>query len=329
MKVDVKIKSLIAALLFLAPFVLNAQTLEDAQKAYNAAVTANNEGNLPEAITQFNVCLEACDYLVEEQEDETAEELQMTVQGVVPKLYLQLGSDQLQNQQITEGLENIYKAKEAGNKFGDKETVEKANKVIPQVHYKLAAQFYKEEKLDEAIAECDKAIAADADYTNAYYIKAAILKKKDDASFKTVALAGIAVCKRINDTKNEQKIVDLGYKTFLKKGVDAKGASKYDEAISDLNSALEFSPNDATAFYLLASIYNAQGKNADAIAAGQKAIEFETGGDEAKAKIYMIIAESQAKKGDNAAACAAYKKAAVGQYAESANYQIVHVLKCQ
>ncbi|MBN2484611.1 MAG: hypothetical protein JXB34_01425 [Bacteroidales bacterium] len=330
MKKAVKLKIYMAALLVMAPFMLQAQTLDDAQKAYNAAVTANNEGNLAEAIAQFTTSLDACEYLVEEEEDETAEELLNTIQSVLPKLYLQLGSEQLQNQQVTEGLENLYKAKDLSRKFGEKETLEKVTNIIPQVHYKLAASLYKEDKLDEAVAECNKAIEVNADYTAAYYIKAAILKKKDDdAAFKTAALEGIVACKRTNDSKQEQKIADLGYKHFLKKGIDAKGASKYAEAIDFIKSSLEFEANDATSLYLLASIYSSQGDFNQAISTGNLAIENEKGGDEAKAKVYMIIAEAHAKKGDNAAACAAYKKAAVGPYLESANYQIEHVLKCE
>lgn len=324
------VKSLFTILFLLVSFMVSAQTLEDAQKAYNAAVAANNDSNYVEAITQFKICLEACEYLVEEQEDEQAEQIMITVQSVLPEKYLTLGQLQIKQKQVSEGLANVYSAMEAARKYGNKNIEDKAKKIIPQVHYSIAASLFKEDKLDEAIAECDKAILIDNNYASAYYIKAVVLKKKgDDAAFKSASLSGIAACKRINDTKNEQKIVELAYKYFLKKGVDAKGASKYDDAIANLNSALEFNANDATTYYLLASIYSTQAKYSEAIAAGQKSIEFETGNDEVKAKVYMIIAESQAKKGDNAAACAAYKKAAVGQYAESANYQIQHVLKCE
>jgi hypothetical protein len=40
------------------------------------------------------------------------------------------------------------------------------------------------------------------------------------------------------------------------------------------------------------------------------------------------MGNAQAGKGDTASACASYKKAAVGPFAESANYQIKTVLKC-
>lgn len=331
MRPDVIFKStvLLIALLVL-PFTIMAQTLGEAQVAYNAGITANGEGNIEEAISQFTTCIEACEYLVDEEEDETAEELMYTVQAVVPKLYYQLGTDQLKNQEIEKGLANIYKAKEVAENYGDQETIDKTKKTIPQIHYKIAASKYKAGEMENAITELDKAIAANANYGSAYYLKAVVYKKqKNDDAVSETAKLGIEAAKRANDSKTEKKIVDLGKKHFLKKGNESKGASKYDEAVNYLNKSLEFDDSDPTTLYLLAQTYNAQKKYAQAIEAGLKATESETRGDEAKAKIYMVIAEAQTAKGDTSSACATYKKAAVGQYAELANYRIQHELKCQ
>ncbi|HBH48784.1 MAG TPA: hypothetical protein DDX98_09095, partial [Bacteroidales bacterium] len=94
MRLEVKLKELILSLVVVfAAISLNAQTLEEAQKAYNAGVTARGEGNLEEAIAQFKACVETCEILYEEEEDEVAEELLYAVQPVIPDLYLQLGSE--------------------------------------------------------------------------------------------------------------------------------------------------------------------------------------------------------------------------------------------
>ncbi len=330
MRAVVILRRITALFVLFLPLSITAQTLEEAQKAYNAGVTANGEGNLEEAISQFTTCIEACEYLVEEEEDETAEELLYTVQAVVPKLYLQLGTGQLQEKKVTEGLANVYKAKEVAGNYGDTETLERAKKIIPQIHYKLGASKYKAGDLDKAIEELDKALAVNNNYGAAYYLKSVVYKKKgDDEAFKETALAGIKATKEAKDAKTEKKITVLAQKHFLKKGNDAKGASKYAEAEQYLNTSLEFMPTDVTTLFLLAQTYSSQKKYNEAIETGNKAVENETGGDEAKAKIYMIIAEAQTNKGDKSGACATYKKAAVGQYAELANYRIEHELKCE
>lgn len=330
MRADVIFKSIIALLvLSIMPVSLSAQSLEEAQKAYNAGVQAKGEENIEEAITQFTTCIEACEYLIEEEEDEEAEALFDQVSMIVPKLYLQLGTTQLQNKEMESGLANVYKANETAGNYGDDETLAKTKKIIPQIHYKVGASKYKAGDLDAAITELDKAISVDPDYGSAYYLKAVVYKKKDDdEAFTTVAKQGIAATERSNDANMKNKISDLARKHFLKKGNDAKGASKYADAETFLNQSLEFGPNDVTALYLLAQTYVSSKKYDNAIETGNKAVENETSGDEAKAKIYMVIAEAQVAKGDTSGACATYKKAAVGQYAEMANYKIQHELKC-
>lgn len=331
MRLEVKLKSTVMLLALLAlPFSMFAQTLEEAQKAYNAGVTAKNDGNIEEALKQFTSCVEMCEVLYEEEEDETAEELMYTVQAVIPGMYLKLGSDQITAKQISEGIETLNKTIEVSESYGDSETKKKAEKYLTQVHYKVGASKYKAGELDAAITELDKALAINPNYVSAYYLKSVVYKKKgDDEALKTTALKGIEVADAKGDTKNKAKIAKLGKGHFLKKGNEAKGASKYDEAITNLNTALEFAPTDATTLYLLSTTYLAKGSYADAIETGNKAVENEKGDDEAKAKIYMTIAEAQTKKGDTSAACATYKKAAVGQYAELANYRIQHELKCE
>lgn len=331
MRPDVVLRSIIMVIVaLLLPLSVSAQTLADAQKSYNAAVTANGEGNVEEAISQFNTCIETCEYLVEEEEDEEAEELMYKVQAVVPRLYLQLGTNQLKNKQIKEGLDNLYKGKEVAGNYGDKESLEKANQLIPKVHYTLGGSKMKSGDLDGAITELDKAIKANADYAKAYYLKTAVYKQKgDDDAIAATAKLGIAASKRDKDMKTGSKISELAEKHFLLKGNEAKGASKLEDAVNYLNNSLEFNPVNPTTLYLLAQTYSAQKKYAECISTAKTAVENENGSDEDKAKIYMLIAESQTSLGKNTEACASYKKAAVGAYEELATYKIKHELKCE
>jgi tetratricopeptide (TPR) repeat protein len=327
----VKIKGLILGFAIIAfSFSTQAQSLEEAQLAYNAGVTAKNEGNIEEAISQFEACIKASEVILTQGDDEVVEGLLSTVTAVVPGLYLKLGSDQILANKINEGLVSLNKTIEVAESYGDTDSKDKAEKLITQVHYKVGGSKYKAGDLDAALVEFDKALAMDSNFVAAYYIKAVVYKKQDnDELLKATALKGIEVAKANNDKKNQEKIEKLAKGHFLKKGNDAKGASKYDEAIINLNNALEFDANDATALYLLSSTYLAKGDNSNAIEIGEKAIASEEGGAEAQAKIYMVIAEAQVNNGDASGACASYKKAAVGQYSEIANYKIQQELKCE
>ena len=79
----------------------------------------------------------------------------------------------------------------------------------------------------------------------------------------------------------------------------------------------------------LALVYNGQSKWDNAIESCNKALTFFKGEETTKdAKIYYELGNAYKGKGDTNAACEAYKKAAKGDYAEHANYEIEHTLKC-
>lgn len=308
---------------------LNAQTIAEAREAFNAGVKANEEGNFTEAINQFNNCYDICEVLIE-NEEEGAQELLDNVQVALPSFYLSLASEQVKQSNLNQALENLHKAKELASYVDDNATIKKADRVIPQLHFKIGYSHFKIEEFDLCIKEMDKAIATNKNYAAAYYLKATAQKRNQDVEgFKATSLAGIKAAENSNDTKYKSKITDAALNYYLKKGVNQIEASKYDRALVNIETALEFNPNDATSlYYLLLAKYN-MGKYDEALEVGNKALENETRGNEAKAKIYFTIAQVYTKKADKENACANYKKASFGQFKENAEYQMEHVLKCK
>lgn len=315
------------ALIFVSTGIF-AQELEDAKKLFNEGAEAVNADDLELAIQKFTEAADIANTVYEDYEDEEAENIMYMAQEQIPKLYFKLATTKLQNKEYKAGLEAAYNARETADSFGDDDTYKKASSVISKVHYQMGATKYKKSDFDGALVELDKAIEVNPDYSSPYYMKAAILKQQDkDDEFKKTCVDGIDAAKRSADSKDEAKIIKLASGHFLKKGNEAKGAAKYNEAIEYLNSAMSFDPSDGLAPYLLASVYEAQGKYDDAITAAKKSIANESDAEE-KAKAYMIVGNAYFQKGDKASACDAYSKAAVGQYAEMANYKIEHEIKC-
>lgn len=325
-------KKNVVLFLLLAMFVtkLSAQTIEEATQAYNAGVTANNEGNLEEAIVQFTACLEMSQKIFAESADEQADNYVMTIKPILPDLYYKLGSSQIKNSEIDKGIATLNKCIEVSKTFGNEATVSKTEKALLQVYYKRGVASFKEKNYESALTDMDQVLVYDPNYVSAYYLKSVVYSTtENDELLKLTANKGIEVALAANDTSNEQKIRSNAKKYFLKKGNADKSAKNYNEAILALNSSLEYDATDATTLYLLSSTYFDKSDYVKAIEFGEKAIANEKGGNEDKAKIYMVIAESNAKNGNVEAACAAYKKAAYGQYTELANYRIEHELKCQ
>ncbi len=324
-------KNLVLFLMFASLMAgVSAQTIEEATQAYNAGVTANNAGNLEEAILQFTSCLEMSQKIFAESSDEQADNYIMTIKPLLPDLYYKLGTTQIKNSEIDKGIATLNKCIEVSKQFGNEPTIAKSEKALLQVYYKRGVASFKEKNYEGALADMNQVLVYDPNYVSAYYLKSVVYSStENDELLKATANKGIEVALAANDTINEEKISSNAKKYFLKKGNAAKTAKNYNEAISALNSSLEYDANDATTLYLLSSTYFDKADYAKAIEIGTKAVEKEKGGNEATAKIYMVIAESNAKTGNNAAACAAYKKAAYGQYAELANYRIQHELKCE
>lgn len=313
-------------LLFVA-FVLSAQSLDEARNLYNEGGEAVQAGDLELGVQKFVACVEMCEVLVDEDEDMDAEELMQSVQPNIPKLYYQVGMDKVKSKQVNSGLADLYKAKETAEYYSDDDILSKTIKVIPQIHYKIGAGKYKAADYDGAIAEFDKAIAVDPDYANAYYLKAVVYKtQENDELFTATSKQAIEAAVASKDAKTEDKIVNMASGYFLKKGNEAKESSNYDAAISNIEKSLEFDKENPDAYYLMASIYNSQKDWDNAVSVANEGIKY---ADEAsKPRFYYEIGNSYFGKGDKASACEAFAKAAVGDYAEHANYQMEHVVKC-
>lgn len=308
---------------------LAAQTMEEAKAFYSLGITAVNEEKYTDAINYFNESLRIC-WLLDKQNNAAIAELKKNSQEALPRLNLKAGNINYQNQQFNDALDYASKAQELSILYNDKETEKQARQLISLIHFKIAGEAFKLNNIETALLECDKATTADPDFTSAYYFKAVILRKQNDANaFIPAVKICMDACNRTNDSITKQKISDLGLNFLRSKGNESKASMKYDEAVKYFDAALEIVPGDAITLYLLATVLYNQNNFTGAISTAEKAIINEKGGDEAKAKIYMLIAESNAKSGNMLAACDAYKKAAVGQFYENANYQRQYVLKCE
>jgi tetratricopeptide (TPR) repeat protein len=326
-----KIKLLIALIVLISFYsTLNSQTVEDAWKSYTAAKTAQNDGNFSDAIMEYNACLEICKHITNQEKKGEIEKLNSSIGAVLPSLYLQMGEKNLGEQKLEEALANSLKAKELSIPAKDTCTLRKTNQLIPTIYYQLGVSKLNQNELDAALSDMNSAIKYEPDYLNAYYLKAYIYKKKnDDALLKSACLKGLQESDRLNDKNSHEKIRDLAFQYFLRKGLAKKNEQYFKEAANLLSTALEFNKSDLTTLYLLTTTYNSLALYSEAIKTGETALTYETGNDEAKARFYLVIGESYAKQGNTNQACATFKKAAVGQYADYANHYMKYTLKCQ
>ncbi len=331
MKVDYIITklSVIFFTLLMSMNLALGQSLNEVKEAFNNGVSAIQSNSYEEAITQFNACLEMYSELDEEEALE-GEDMIIQIESKLPTLHSQVAMDFVQAKDLDNAIAEFEKTVEVANKYNDEATAEKAQQIIPQLYYQNAAAKYKNKNFEGALADYNKATDLNPEYEKAYYMKSVIYKKiGDEASFIESTKKAIEYAQKNNEQTVLEKAKQSGNTYFLKKGDDAKSSEQYDDAKKYLNLALEFDNKDALSYYLLATVNNLQKNYDGAIEAASKALEYESDDDAKKARIYYEMANAMKEKGQNDEACAAYKNASHGAYKEAAEYQIVHVLKCE
>lgn len=317
---------LAAVIMIVFPAMLKGQpVLADAVEEYNKGVLKNNADSLEEAIQHFEKTIAICETLGEE-----GEEKKIQTEMLLPNLHYNLAMKLFREEKMEEAIAQFKKTAEVAAKYNDQATAEKAAKVVPQLHYQLGNNKFGSDDMEGALAEFNKAIELDPDYAKAYYNRARVYRKTDNLEeFQKNIDKTIELAQGQNDTKTLDAAKTVGRDYFLVKANNARTAKNYAEAIQHANTTIGYDEKSATAHYILASAYNTQKEYDKAIAAANEALKYEKDDAGKEAKIYYELGIAYAAKSDNANACAAYKKAAVGPFQQAAEYQIKQVLKCE
>jgi len=315
---------LLAAVLICSIQFVSAQTLEEARTLYNNGGQATTEGKLEAAIQNFEECIALCETLYEEDVD--AEDLMLTVKQTMPKLYWQLSQKKVKEKDYNSSLEYALKAKEAASTTNDENIVSKSSALASKIYYSFGLSKYKAKNYAEAITALDHSINENTSNFKAHFLKVVVFKNTGDENALIHATKAVMAISGNDD--NKEKAINLTANYFYNSGVKAKQSSDYAGAIKNIETSFKFNPENASAYYLLASIYNSQENWNNAITSANEGLKYEENTPENKARFYYELGNSYLGKGDNTSACDAYSKAATGVYTENANYQINEVLKC-
>ncbi|MBN1143364.1 MAG: hypothetical protein JXA72_03035, partial [Bacteroidales bacterium] len=174
----------------------------------------------------------------------------------------------------------------------------------------------------------DSVLTLNPDHIASIYNKALIFRNQDsvDAFEEAIDL----FLSKLDPEKDADKITQAkgsALEYFRAAGSKANSASQLDEALALLNRAAKYG-DDKTLFYFFADVYNKQNNFTEGAAYAQKGLDLETGDAEAKAMFYYQLAVAQLGQGDTSAACASFKNALYGAFADAAKAQRTN-LKCE
>jgi tetratricopeptide (TPR) repeat protein len=321
-----KATGIIAGLLAILALIdtnLNAQTRNDVITFYNEGAKAM-QTDVPAAITAFENVITTSDKVGEEAAD-----LKQKAVQVLPGLYYKLAAAALNEKKPAAEIISASKtAIAASEKYSNASNKEKAQKVLVQGYNNLAVDYFSANDFEKALLTIDSLLLINPDYVNAIYNKALIYIKQDNAdSFEQTIDLYLEKVKSANDTIKTQKASTLALEYFRSAGSKANQANKLDEALAFLNRSAKYG-DDKDLFYYFADVYNKKGNFDSGAENAQKGLDMETGNAEAKAKFFYQLAVAQVGKGQTAEACASFKNALYGPFAEASKAQRTN-LKCE
>ncbi|HLO90937.1 MAG TPA: tetratricopeptide repeat protein [Lentimicrobium sp.] len=300
-----------------------AQTKDDAVNAYNKAVSLATS-DLPGAV---NAMKESADIAAKVGPE--ADTIGQMAQQQIATLQYNYATALYKEKKIDEAISNFMLARDYAVQYKDAPTKAKTDDLLPKLYLSKGVNEYKNNQFDAAVASYSKALEFDSTFARAYLNMGLAYKKLNKDAEKRLAFDNAI---KHGLTTNDEKTVEAARKSMsddlLVSANTAFKKNDFNSTVSLLDEALKYNESNPEIYYLQAVALNKTSKFDLAQASAEKGLTVETDTPEKKARFYFEIGNALAGKGDTANACASYKKAAIGPFAESANYQIKTVLKC-
>ena len=314
-----KLKAILMLVLVNLTVLAFTQSVNEAGDMFNQAIQSSKEANYGAAVDAYLKTIKICDQLGDEGTD-----LKIKAEQQLASSYYNLAKSQYTEKKYTEALETFDKAANAAITIGNDKTRDASYTYIAGINTSYGNSYYKKEEYEKAIEKFNKALQVKPDYIKAVYGLGIVYKKQDDLDKmketmdKAIAMGG-------EGDKTAAKAKSVAGTAFFNAGATALQEGANQKAFDYLSSATQYKESDPKTYYYMAVASNNLSKWDDAITAANKAIEL---GCEEPSDAHFMVGQAFEGKGDKTAACGAYKKVTSGDNAAAAKYQITQVLKC-
>lgn len=302
---------------------LNAQVRNDVIKAYNEGAKAMST-DTQAAIGAFENVITLAD-----QVGETADDLKQKAMKVLPGLYTKVAVSAINDKKpAPEILQAAKKAVAVSEKYGTTSNKENAGKILVQAYNAMATSLFSQNDYENALLTFDSLLLINPAYLTAIYNKSLIyIKQNDSDSFEETIDLFLSKLEGGNNEAMANKSSTMALEYFRAAGSRENQAGNLDEALVLLDKAAKYG-EDKDLFYFYADVYNKKENFNSGAEYAQKGLDLETGDAEAKAKFYYQLAVAQAGKGETSNACASFKNAMYGAFADASKAQSAN-LKCE
>ena len=323
---NMKVIRNIAGILIVSAIVgtnLNAQERNDVIKVYNEGAKAM-QTDIPAAIKAFEDVVALSDKV-----GESVNDLKQKAIQVLPGLYLRAANNTIkESKPMPEIIRAAKKAVAVAEKYGTATSKENASKIMVQAYNTMASNYFTQKNYENALLAFDSLLVISPGNLNAIYNKALIYRSQNNAgAFEETIDLYLGKLESGKDDEKAKQASVLALEYFRAAGSQANQANNLDEALILLNKAAKYG-DDKDLFYYFADVYNKQKNFNSGAEYAQKGLTLEAGAAEAKAKFYFQLGLAQAGKGQTADACASFKNAMYGPFAEPSKAERTN-LKCQ
>jgi len=302
---------------------LNAQVRNDVIKSYNEGAKAMQ--------TDTQVAIKAFENVItlSDQVGETADDLKQKAMKVLPGLYTKVAVSAINEKKpAPEILQAAKDAVAISEKYGTTSNKENAGKILVQAYNAMATSLFSQNDYENALLTFDSLLLINPAYLTAIYNKSLIyIKQNNSDAFEETIDLFLSKLEGGNNEAMVQKASTMALEYFRAAGSRENQAGNLDEALVLLNKASKYG-EDKDLFYFYADVYNKQENFNSGAEYAQKGLDLETGDAEATAKFYYQLAVGQAGKGETSNACASFKNAMYGAFADASKAQSAN-LKCQ
>ena len=303
---------------------LQAQTKEEAVLAFNSTLELSKT-DMAGAVAKMQEVVKMCTAIGKE-----ADTLKMKATTVIPVWQYNVGNNLKNDKKFDLAMAAYEKSSEFAVTYGDDNIKEKSASQLVLLYMGKGSTYYKADKADSALLFLDKALALNPEYSKAIFTKGQVYKKKgDNAKMLENMQLAITTATKTNDTVIIKAAKNMIGSSLNQEGIAAYNKKMYADAVTKLNSALEYGFKTKDLYYVLASSNNSLKKYDEAITAANAGMAMDEQTNEKLARYYCEIAKAYEGKKDIGNACSNYKKAAYGSFAQFSNDKIKNVLKCQ
>jgi tetratricopeptide (TPR) repeat protein len=297
---------------------LMAQNLNSAGKAYNKGIELAGEGKIMEAIESYNKCAD-----ISAELGDVGEGLKIKAETQITTLYMNLGIEQLKAKKYDSAIVLLKETKVYADRLEDPATTNKLNNYFAAAYTGTGIELYKTKKYKKAAEEYNKALEFNPEYPSAHYYLVLTYSKLDDSGMLEESVKNVLQYSTKDEQKTKAKLAAGSY--YLKSAHDAVKEEQYNIASAMAEKSIQYNPDNAPAFYVLAIAYNEQENWGNAVKAAEKSVSFE---GEDKSSYYFELGRAYEGMEDKEKACTAYAKVTKGPNKDAADYQRVNVLRC-